>query len=88
MSAGTLFSSGLIAGGSIAGNSVRRAVWLYLRLCRESRSGIRPVGGLLRANREHGALACMAKSTAAHVAGAGLFVVLAVILSRFAKRKI
>ena len=87
LSAGTLFSSGLIAGGSLAGilfaalfgytyasaanPAVDTSLWADY---------FEPIGSMVP--WLHG------ESTAAHVAGAGLFVVLAVILSRFAKRKI
>jgi uncharacterized oligopeptide transporter (OPT) family protein len=87
LSAGTLFSSGLIAGGSLAGilfaalfgytyassanPSVETSLWADY---------FEPIGNIVP--WLHG------ESSGAHIAGAALFLVLAVILSRFAYRKI
>jgi hypothetical protein len=74
LSAGTLFSSGLIAGGSLAGI-------LYAILVGAAWLGpFQVVGEMMPAL--HG------EEAMAHIAGGLLFFVLAVILSRFAQRKI
>jgi putative OPT family oligopeptide transporter len=74
LDAGTLFSSGLIAGGSLAGI-------LYAVLVGTEYIGwFTAVGDLVPAL--HG------ESTFAHIAGALLFFTLAVILSRFARRTV
>lgn len=77
ISAGTLFSSGLIAGGSLAGI-------LFAVLVGAQQSGInvldtlQSVGNALPFLREEGLVG--------NLAGAGLFFALAVILARYAKR--
>jgi uncharacterized oligopeptide transporter (OPT) family protein len=74
LSAGTLFSSGLIAGGSLAG--ILYAVLVGADLLRP----FQIVGDMVPALR--------AEDIVGQVAGAALFFALAVILVRFAQRKI
>jgi putative OPT family oligopeptide transporter len=89
LSAGTLFSSGLIAGGSLAG--ILFAILFGYQWVQPTADNpnamtslyaeyFAPVGEIVP--WLHG------ESTAAHVAGGLLFLALAVILSRFARRKI
>jgi len=87
LSAGTLFSSGLIAGGSLAG--ILFAALVGYTYANPSNPGadtslfeqyFLPIGNVIPWLHEENA--------AAHVAGVVLFLALAVILSRFAKRKI
>jgi putative OPT family oligopeptide transporter len=87
LSSGTLFSSGLIAGGSLAGILFAALVgYTYPNPLNPATDTslfeqyFLPIGNLLPWLHE--------ENTAAHIAGGILFVVLAVILSRFAKRKI
>ena len=77
LSSGTLFSSGLIAGGSLAGILFAILVGLEQR-------GI----GILPAAQSVGnALPFLREGNFGQIAGALMFLVLAVILSRFARRK-
>ena len=87
LSAGTLFSSGLIAGGSLAGILFAALVGYTYPNPLDPTSDTSlfeqyflPIGNVIPWLHE--------ENTAAHVAGGVLFLVLAVILSRFAKRKI
>ena len=87
LSSGTLFSSGLIAGGSLAGILFAALVgYTYPNPLNPATDTslfeqyFLPIGNVIPWLHE--------ENTAAHVAGAILFLVLAVILSRFAKRKI
>jgi len=87
LSSGTLFSSGLIAGGSLAGILFAALVgYTYPNPLDATRDTslfeqyFLPIGNVIPWLHE--------ENTAAHIAGAVLFLVLAVILSRFAKRKI
>jgi uncharacterized oligopeptide transporter (OPT) family protein len=74
LSAGTLFSSGLIAGGSLAGI-------LFAVLVGSGYIGIfTQLGDVFPALHE--------ETTIGHIAGALLFFALAVVLARFAQRKI
>lgn len=78
LSAGTLFSSGLIAGGSLAGILFAVLVGLEQR-------GI----GILPAAQSIGnAMPFLREGTVGQLAGAAMFFVLAVILTRFAQRKV
>lgn len=78
LSSGTLFSSGLIAGGSLAGILFAILVGLEQR-------GI----GVLPAMQSVGnAVPFMRDGTFGQLAGAAMFLVLAVILTRFAQRKV
>jgi putative OPT family oligopeptide transporter len=78
LSAGTLFSSGLIAGGSLAGILFAILVGLEQR-------GI----GVLPAMQSVGnAIPFMREGNFGQIAGAAMFFVLAVILTRFGQRKI
>jgi putative OPT family oligopeptide transporter len=87
LSAGTLFSSGLIAGGSLAG--ILFAALVGYTYPNPSNPGVDtslfeqyflPIGNVIPWLHE--------ESAAAHIAGVVLFLALAVILARFAKRKI
>jgi len=87
LSAGTLFSSGLIAGGSLAG--ILFAALVGYTYANPANPGtdtslfeqyFLPIGNVIPWLHE--------ENTAAHIAGVVLFLILAVILSRFAKRKI
>lgn len=87
LSSGTLFSSGLIAGGSLAGILFAALVgYTYPNPLNPATDTslfeqyFLPIGNVLPWLHE--------ENTAAHIAGGILFLVLAVILSRFAKRKI
>ena len=87
LSSGTLFSSGLIAGGSLAGILFAALVgYTYPNPLNPATDTslfeqyFLPIGNVIPWLHE--------ENTAAHVEGAILFLVLAVILSRFAKRKI
>jgi putative OPT family oligopeptide transporter len=87
LSSGTLFSSGLIAGGSLAGILFAALVgYTYPNPVDPTRDTslfeqyFLPIGNVLPWLHE--------ENTAAHIAGGILFLILAVILSRFAKRKI
>ena len=87
LSSGTLFSSGLIAGGSLAGILFAALVgYTYPNPLDPTTDTslfeqyFLPIGNVMPWLHE--------ENTAAHIAGAVLFLVLAVILSRFAKRKI
>ena len=75
--AGTLFSSGLIAGGSLAG--VLFAILVGLEQRYPILPALQSVGNAVPFFRE---------GNFGQIAGAAFFVVLAVILSRFARRKI
>ena len=78
LSAGTLFSSGLIAGGSLAGILFAVLVGLEQR-------GI----GILPAAQSIGnAMPFLREGNVGQIAGAAMFFVLAVILTRFAQRKV
>jgi putative OPT family oligopeptide transporter len=78
LSAGTLFSSGLIAGGSLAGI-------LFAVLVGIQQKGI----NLLPAMQSIGdAMPFLKEGSFGQIAGAAMFFVLAVILTQFAKRKI
>jgi putative OPT family oligopeptide transporter len=78
LSAGTLFSSGLIAGGSLAGI-------LFAILVGVQQRGI----NLLPAMQSIGdAMPFLKEGSFGQIAGAAMFFVLAVILTQFAKRKI
>jgi putative OPT family oligopeptide transporter len=78
LSAGTLFSSGLIAGGSLAGI-------LFAVLVGIQQRGI----NLLPAMQKIGdAMPFLKEGNVGQIAGAAMFFVLSVILTRFAKRKI
>jgi putative OPT family oligopeptide transporter len=74
LSAGTLFSSGLIAGGSLAG------ILYAILYGAEMLAPFGIVGDMLPALR--------AEDAVGQIAGAALFFALAVILARFAQRKI
>ncbi|HUQ89270.1 MAG TPA: oligopeptide transporter, OPT family [Vicinamibacterales bacterium] len=87
LSAGTLFSSGLIAGGSLAG--ILFAALVGYTYPSATNPGVdsslfhdyfEPIGNIVPWLHEDNA--------AAHIAGGLLFLALAVILARFAKRKI
>jgi putative OPT family oligopeptide transporter len=87
LSSGTLFSSGLIAGGSLAGILFAALVgYTYPNPLNPATDTsffeqyFLPIGNVIPWLHE--------ENTAAHVAGGVLFLVLAIILSRFAKRKI
>ena len=87
LSSGTLFSSGLIAGGSLAGILFAALVgYTYPNPLNPAQDTslfeqyFLPIGNVIPWLHE--------ENTAAHLAGAALFFALAVILSRFAKRKI
>jgi putative OPT family oligopeptide transporter len=87
LSAGTLFSSGLIAGGSLAGILFAALVgYTYPSAADPNVDSslfhdyFEPIGNIVPWLHEDG--------TGAHIAGGLLFLALAVILSRFAKRKI
>jgi len=78
LSSGTLFSSGLIAGGSLAGI-------LFAVLVGIQQKGI----NLLPAMQKIGdSMPFLKEGNFGQIAGAGMFFVLAVILTQFAKRKI
>lgn len=74
LSAGTLFSSGLIAGGSLAG------ILYAVLVGAEMLEPFQVVGNMMPALR--------AEDAFGQIAGAALFFGLAVILTRFAQRKI
>jgi hypothetical protein len=89
LSAGTLFSSGLIAGGSLAGILFAALVgYTYAAPTAANPAAesslfadyFAPIGNIVPWLHEDG--------TGAHIAGGLLFLALAVILSRFARRKI
>jgi putative OPT family oligopeptide transporter len=87
LSSGTLFSSGLIAGGSLAGILYAALVGYTYPSAADPNvetslfaDYFAPIGNIAPWLRE--------ESTAAHVAGGLLFLALAVILARFARRKI
>ena len=87
LSSGTLFSSGLIAGGSLAGILFAALVgYTYPNPLNPAQDTslfeqyFLPIGNVIPWLHE--------ENTAAHLAGAALFFALAVVLSRFAKRKI
>jgi putative OPT family oligopeptide transporter len=87
LSSGTLFSSGLIAGGSLAGILYAALVGYTYPSAADPNvetslfaDYFAPIGNIAPWLRE--------ESTAAHVAGGLLFFALAVILARFARRKI
>jgi len=78
LSSGTLFSSGLIAGGSLAGI-------LFAVLVGLEQKGI----GILPAAQSIGnAMPFLRDGNVGQIAGAAMFFVLAVILTRFAQRKV
>jgi hypothetical protein len=74
LSAGVLFSSGLIAGGSLAG------ILYAILFGAEWLAPFQAVGNMLPALR--------AEDAVGQIAGAALFFALAVILARFGQRKI
>jgi uncharacterized oligopeptide transporter (OPT) family protein len=78
LSAGTLFSSGLIAGGSLAGI-------LFAVLVGIEQRGITILPTLQSIGN---AIPFLRDGNSGQIAGALMFFVLAVILSRFAKRKV
>jgi putative OPT family oligopeptide transporter len=77
LSAGTLFSSGLIAGGSLAGILFAILVGLEQR----------GIGVLAAAQSIGNAMPFMRQGNFGQLAGAAMFFVLAVILTRFGQRK-
>jgi putative OPT family oligopeptide transporter len=78
LSSGTLFSSGLIAGGSLAGI-------LYAVLVGLEQRGMTALPAMQSIGN---AMPFMREGTFGQLAGAGMFFVLAVILMRFAQRKV
>jgi putative OPT family oligopeptide transporter len=85
LSAGTLFSSGLIAGGSLAG--ILFAI-LYGASTSTNESIKSSIGAILPALLKIGDVINLREGNFGQIAGALMFFVLAVILTRFAKRKI